>query len=62
MVIGKYTGVFRRIFFGLGEGLRRGGYAGGTFLREFVMGEENFHEGSAGYRLLALFKKKIIKK
>ena len=49
MVIGKYTGVFRRIFFGLGEGLRRGGYAGGTFLREFVMGEENFHEGRAGF-------------
>ena len=36
-------------FFGLGEGLRRGGYAGGTFLREFVMGEENFHEGRAGF-------------
>ena len=61
MVIGKYTGVFRRTFFGLGEGLRRGGYAGGTFLREFVMGEENFHEGRAGYRLLALFKKKQLK-
>ena len=30
MVIGKCTGVFRRIF-GLGEGLRRGGYARGTF-------------------------------
>ena len=49
MVFGKYAGVFRRIFFGLGEGLRRGGYAGGTFLREFLMGEENFHEGRAGF-------------
>ena len=33
----------------MGEGLRRGGYAGGALNREFVMGEENFHEGSAGY-------------
>ena len=57
-----YWEVYRRFqedFFGLGEGLRRGGY---TFLREFVMGEENFHEGRAGYRLLALLKKKTIKK
>ena len=56
-----YWEVYRRFqedFFGLGEGLRRGGYAGGTFLTEFVMGEENFHEGRAGYRLPALFKKK----
>ena len=47
-----YWEVYRRFqedFFGLGEGLRRGGYAGGTFLREFVMGEENFHEGRAGF-------------
>ena len=47
-----YWEVYRRFqedFFGLGEGLRRGGYARGTFLREFVMGEENFHEGRAGF-------------
>ena len=50
MDIGKCTGVFRRMFW-LGEGLRRGGYVGGGGLsiEEFVMGEENFHEGSAGF-------------
>ena len=57
MVIGKYTGVFRRIFLVWGEGLRRGGYAGGTFLREFVMGEENFHEGRAGFTSIIIKKK-----
>ena len=58
-----YWEVYRRFqedFFGLGEGLRRGGYAGGTFLREFVMGEENFHEGRAGFT--SIIKKKTIKK
>ena len=48
MVIGKCTDVFRGIFW-LGEGLRRGRYFGGTFHQEVVMGEENFHEGSAGF-------------
>ena len=54
-----YWEVYRRFqedFFGLGEGLRRGGYAGGTFLREFVMGEENFHEGRAGFTSIILKK------
>ena len=55
MVIGRYTGVFRRIFLVVG-GLRRGGYAGGTFHREFIMGEENFHEGRAGFT--SIIKKK----
>ena len=52
-----YWEVYRRFqedFFGLGEGLRRGGYAGGTFHREFVMGEENFHEGRAGFTSIIL--------
>ena len=46
---------FQEDFFGWGEGLRRGGYAGGTFHREFVMGEENM---KGEQDLLALFKKK----
>ena len=57
-----YWEVYRRFqedFFGLGEGLRRGGYTGGTFLREFVMGEENFHEGRAGFT--SIIKKKQLK-
>ena len=57
-----YWEVYRRFqedFFGLGEGLRRGRYAGGTFLREFVMGEENFHEGRAGFT--SIIKKKQLK-
>ena len=59
-----YWEVYRRFqedFFGLGEGLRRGGYAGGTFLREFVMGEENFPEGRAGFTSITLKKKKQLK-
>ena len=58
-----YWEVYRRFqedFFGWGEGLRREGYAGGTFHREFVMGEENFHEGKAGFT--SIIKKKTIKK
>ena len=58
MVIGKCTDVSRGIF-GWEEGLRRGGYVGGTFHREFVMGEENFHEGSAGFS--SIIKKNIEK-
>ena len=54
-----YWEVYRRFqedFFGWGEGLRRGGYAGETFHRECFMGEENFHEGSAGFT--SIIKKK----
>ena len=47
MVIWKCTDVFRGIF-RLGEELRRLGMLGELSLEEFVMGEENFHEGSAG--------------
>ena len=49
MVIGKCTGVFRRIFW-LGEGVeKRGIYWGELSIEEFVMGDENFYEGSAGF-------------
>ena len=53
--------VYRRFqgFFWFGGGVERGGYAGGTFLREFVMGEENFHEGRAGFT--SIIKKKKLK-
>ena len=44
-----YWEVFSGGFFGWGEGLKRGGYTGGTSIEEFVMGKENFHEGSAGF-------------
>ena len=50
MVIGKCTDVFRMIF-GWG-GLRIGGYVGGTFPGGICHGEENFHEGSAGFSSL----------
>ena len=46
-----YLEVYRRFqgdFF-FGGGVKRGGYVRGTFLDEFIMGEENFHEGSAGF-------------
>ena len=49
MVIGKCTGVFRRIFW-LEAGVeKRGDMLGELSIEEFVMGEENFHEGSAGF-------------
>ena len=57
-----YWEVYRRFqedFFGWGEGLRREGYAGGTFHREFVMGEGNFHEGRAGFT--SIIKEKQLK-
>ena len=50
---------FQEDFFGWGEGLRRGGYTGGTFHREFVMGEENFYEGRGGFT--SIIKKKQLK-
>ena len=49
MVIGKCTDVFRGFFFGLRVGLRGGGYVGGSFLEEYVMGEEKFNEKGAGF-------------
>ena len=60
MVIGKCTGVFRRIFW-LGKGLRRGGYAGGTFYRGICHGGKKISMKGA-QDLLALLKKKTMKK
>jgi len=37
---------------GEGGGLRTGGYVGGTFHGGICHGEENFHEGSAGFSSL----------
>ena len=53
MVIGKFTDVFKGIFFGFGGGggeNLRGGLHGKIFsMGEFDMGEENFNEGDAGF-------------
>ena len=49
MVIGMSTDVFRGLVFGWDEGLRRGDMLGEFSIEEFVMGEEIFHEGSAGF-------------
>ena len=48
MVIGKCTDVFRGISW-LGEKLRIEGYFAELSMEEFVIGEENFHEGSARF-------------
>ena len=45
---------FQGIFW-LGEGLRGGGYVGELSIKEFVMGEENIHEGGVGF--LSIFLK-----
>ena len=51
MALGKCTDVFRGIFFGLGEGKVDG--VGVTredlSMEEFVMREEHFNEGGAGF-------------
>ena len=36
-------------FFGWGKGLQEGDMLGELSIEEFVMGEENFHEGSARF-------------
>jgi len=41
MVIGKFTNIFRGIF-QLGEGLRTGGYFGGTFRGGICHGRRKF--------------------
>ena len=46
MAIGKCTDIFRGIFFGLGGG---GLIWEDLSMEEFVMGEENFPEGVAGF-------------
>ena len=55
MVIWKYTDVFRGIF-RVGD-WEEGGMLGEFSLEEFVMGKENFHEGSAGFSSI-IWKKK----
>ena len=37
--------------------MERGGYVGELSLEEFIMGEKNFHEGSAGFSSI-IFEKK----
>ena len=49
MVVGKCTGVFRSDFLVGGRGWEEGDMLGELSIEEFVMGEENFHEGSAGF-------------
>ena len=44
MVIGKCIDTFRGIFL-----VGVGGYAGELSMEEFFIGEENFHEGGAGF-------------
>ena len=59
MVIGKYTGVFRRIFW-LGEGLRRGDMLGELSIENLSWEKKISMKGEQD--LLALFKKNTIKK
>ena len=49
MVIGKCTDVFRGIFLVDGDWLRGRGYVWDLSMEEFVMGEENFHEGAQDF-------------
>ena len=49
MVIGKCTDVFRRIFWLGGVVENRGLCRGKLSMEEFVMGEEDFHEGGAAF-------------
>ena len=61
MVIGKCTDVFRG-FFGWGEGLRRGGYVGGTFhleIENLSWGKKISMKGAQDF--LALLKKTMKK-
>ena len=56
MVFGKCTVVFRG-FFWLGGGVGKRGLGGGNFpWRNFVMGEEDFHEGDATFSSIILKK------
>ena len=55
-----YWKVYRRFsggFFGLGVGLRGGGYVGGSSLEEYFMGEEKFNEKGAGFSSITIKKK-----
>ena len=48
MVIGKHIHIQGDVF-GLRRGVEGRGYAEELSVEEFVMGEENFHEGGAGF-------------
>ena len=61
MLIGKCTDVFRGIF-GWGEGFTRGDMLEELSIEEFLMGEENFHEGSAGFSSIIKKNEKIYMK
>ena len=52
MVIGKCTDIFREIFWVGGGGLRGGVTWGDPSMEEFFLGEENFHEGGAGFSII----------
>jgi len=49
MVIWKCTDVFGGIFRWRGVGWEEGDILEELSLEEYIMGEENFHEGSAGF-------------
>ena len=60
MGIGKCTDVFQGDFLDGGEVWEEGDMLGELAIKESVMGEENFHEGSAGFS--SIIKKKTMKK
>ena len=55
MVTGKCTD-FQGDFFGLGAGLRGGGYVGGSFLGGICHGEEKFNEKGAEFSSITIKK------
>ena len=58
MVIGKCIDVFRGFFFGLvGWGVEERVYVGEFSMEEFVMGNENFHEGAQDFQAFKKVKK-----
>ena len=61
MVIGKCTVVFRGFFLCFGGGVegrglcgRGGGYAGGSSLEKYIMGEQKFNEKGAGFSKITI--------
>ena len=49
MVIGKCTDVFRAIFWMVGARVEGRVFVGELSTEEFAMGEQNYHEGDAGF-------------
>ena len=60
MVTGNCRDVSGEFFFGWEGGWEEGNMLGELSIEELVMGEENFHEGSAGFS--SIIKKKTMKK